>query len=115
MMNPDKELWDKVGFNDKYEYIPISVAIAKILKRKVKDEYGEKILLCHWYQNKPTDEKSILLHYVRWDGYHLYRADAGYASSLLPDETLEETLLKIAKEIAETWPECAVKKRTKKK
>ena len=36
MMNPDKELWDKVGFSDKYEYIPIPVAVAKILKRKEK-------------------------------------------------------------------------------
>lgn len=113
MIHPDKELWDKVPFDEKYEYIPIPTAVAKILKRKVKDKYGEKILLCHWYQDKPTDEKSIIMHYVRWDGYHLYRANVGYSFSIFPRRTLNESLLKIAQEIAKTWPEYAVKKRKK--
>ena len=115
MMNPDKELWDKVGFSDKYEYIPIPVAVAKILKRKVKDGYGEKILLCHWYQDKPTDEKCVIMHYVKWDGYNINRANGGYCFNPLPGEKLNESLVRVAKSIAQDCPEYAVKKRTKKK
>ena len=108
-MNPDKELWDKVHFSDIYEYIPIPVAVAKILKRKVDDN----ILLCHYYREKPTDDPVIILHYVRYDGYSLYRCPPGFAHHVIEGETLKETLETMAMEIAKTWPKYAVKKRNK--
>lgn len=111
MTQPDKELWDKVGFNSKYEYIPIPISVAKIIKRKYKTKYGDAILLCHWYQDKPTDERVVILHYVRYDCGTLTRAEGGFCSSLAQGETLQDLLITLAEQIRDTWPQTAIKKR----
>ena len=114
MLQPDKELWDKVGFNSKYEYVAITEEVAKIIKRKYTNKYGEAILLCHWYQDKPTDEKTLILHYVRYDYGHLMRAEGGICSSLHPGETQDQLMIRLAKEIRNIWPYTASKKSRRK-
>lgn len=105
MIRPDKELWDKVSFNpEKYEYVPLPSKVAQILKRKK----GDDILLSYYYYDK--GEKVMMLHYVNYDGYCLH-AKAGYSSRQIDDPNHWQTM---AEDIAQTWPQYAVKKRGKK-
>ena len=106
MIKPDKELWDKVGFNsEKYEYVPLPSEVTKILKRKK----GDDVLLSYYYYNK--GEKSMMLHYVSYDGYNLH-AKAGYSSGQIDVPNHWQAM---AKDIAQSWPEYAIKKRDKRK
>lgn len=115
MIHPDKEIWDKMNMNtERYEYVPIPTAVWKILKPKV----GNKVLLCHYIhknmfdRNLDTDtERTLVMHYVSYDGYH-FEQYSGYSFTYqFKEEKLKDKLIEVAKEIAETWPEYAVKHR----
>lgn len=107
VVHPDEELWYKAGFdkNDKYERIPIPTSVTKILKRKVDD----CILLCHYID---SEHNNAVMHYVSFkDGFAQQKG--GYSFGIYPEEPLKNTLIRVAKSIAEDWPKFAVKKRSK--
>lgn len=104
-MTPDKELWDKRVWNEKYEFIPIPTEVAKILVRKKDD----KVLLAHFV--KENGENTILMHYVKDEGSYLSQ-HGGYCTSTYID--VKSALICLAKQIAEDWPQYAVKHRKRK-
>lgn len=108
MIHPDKELWDKVGFNsEKYEYVKLPACVTKWLKRKVDND----ILLSYYYYNSDNGEKTMMLHYVSYD-CGLLHSKAGYCSGQIDNPKQWELM---ARDIAESWPQYAVKKRNKSK
>lgn len=118
MIHPDKEIWDKMKMNpERYEYVTIPTAVWRILKPKV----GNKVLLCHYVHKDDggrildTDtERTLVMHYVSYDGYHAQQHGCYCFSHYLKKEKLKDKLIEVAKEIAETWPEYAVKHRNSK-
>jgi hypothetical protein len=54
------------------------------------------------------------MHYVSYDGYHAQQHGGYCFSHYLKKEKLKDKLIEVAKEIAETWPEYAVKHRNSK-
>ena len=104
MVRPDRELWEKLPKNDKYEFIPIPTAVAKILVRKK----GDKVLLAHWVREK--GKETILLHYVRDEGGYLSQ-HGGYCMSDIRQD-VKTVLVQLAESIAREWPEYAVRHRT---
>ena len=106
MIKPDKELWDKVGFNtEKYEYVSLPSEVSKILKRKK----GNDVLLSYYYYDK--DEKVMMLHYTSYDGRCLC-AKGGYCSHQIDNPNQWRIM---AESIAQDWPQYAIKKRNKTK
>ena len=105
MVRPDREIWDKLPKNDKYEFIPIPTEVAKILVRKK----GDKVLLAHFVKEKGN--KTILLHYVQDEGSYLSQ-HGGYCTSSYTD--VKTALIQLAKSIALDWPQYAVKHKKKK-
>lgn len=105
VIHPDEELFEKSGLDRSFERIPIPTTITKILRRKVKD----KVLICHYARDR---HDTAIMHYVSFkDGFlHQY---AGYSFGIYPEQTLKETLIMAAEDIAESWPEYAVRKRKK--
>jgi hypothetical protein len=64
MIKPDKELWDKVGFNtEKYEYVSLPSEVSKIIKRKK----GNNVLLSYYYYDNDKDEKVMMLRELLLD------------------------------------------------
>ena len=119
MVHPDKEIWDKMKLNpERYEYVPIPTAVWRILKPKV----GNKVLLCHyvhkdeWGRILDTDtERTLVMHYVSYDGYHLQQHGSGYSfTHYFKEEKLKDKILQVAQEIANDWSEYAVKHRKNK-
>ena len=105
IIHPDEEIWYKAGFDksDKYERIPIPTEVTKFLKRKV----GDCVLLCHYVEGK---HDAAVMHYVEYNcGCLMQRG--GYSFGIYPEEPLKDTLVRVAKSIAEDWPRFAVKKR----
>ena len=102
VIHPDEDLFTKSGLGRNYERIPIPTAITKILRRQM----GDKVLIC--YYARDTHDTAVLNYVSFKDGFlHKY---AGYSFSIYPEQTLKETLIKVAEEIAESWPEYAVRK-----
>ena len=110
MINPDKIMWDKLGFNpEKYEYVKLPTCVAKILKRKK----GEHVLLSYILHIDGRDV--MMLNYVTFDGMVAVNK-AGYACSLdtVPKGTKKKDIwVRLAEDIAMSWPFYAVKKRKK--
>lgn len=102
-IHPDEELFTKSGLS--YERIPIPTAVTKILRRKV----GDKVLICHYARD--THDTAVL-NYVSFNEGFLHQY-AGYSFGISPGQTLKEKLIIVAENIAETWPEYAVRKRKK--
>ena len=118
MVHPDKEIWDKMKLNpERYEYVPIPTAVWRIIKPK----RGDQVLVCHYVhkddggRSLDTDtERTLLLHYVKYDGYTAWQG-AGYCfTHFIKEEKLKDKILQVAQEIANDWPEFAVKHRKKK-
>jgi len=106
MIHPDRELWDKVGFNsEKYEYVKLPACVTKWLKRKVDND----ILLSYYYYDN-NKGKTMMLHYVSYDCGVLH-PKGGYCSGQIDNPNQWESM---AQDIAVTWPRYAVKKRNKK-
>ena len=108
MIHPDKEIWDKMKMKaERYEYVPIPTAVWRILKPKV----GNKVRLCH-YVHKDT-ERTLVMHYVSYDGYTAWQGGGYCFTHYIKEEKLKDKILQIAQEIANDWPEYAVKHRKK--
>lgn len=118
MEHPDKIIWDKMKLNpERYEYVPIPTAVWRIIKPKV----GDKVLVCHYVhkddggRSLDTDtERTLLLHYVKYDGYTAWQGGGYSFSHFIKEEKLKDKILQVARSIAEDWPEYAVKHRKKK-
>lgn len=54
------------------------------------------------------------MHYVSYDGYHAQQYGAYSFSHYLKEEKLKDKLIQVAEEIANDWPEYAVKHRKNK-
>lgn len=104
-MKPDEELFAKSGLGRNYERIPIPTAITKILRRQVRD----RVLICHYA--KDTHD-TALLQYVSFNEGFLHQ-HAGYSFGIYPGQPLKEKIIIVAEDIAESWPEYAVRKRKK--
>ena len=105
VIHPDEELFTKSGLGCNYERIPIPTAITKILRRQV----GDKVLICHYARD--THDTAVL-NYVSFNEGFLHQY-AGYSFGIYPGQTLKEKLIIVAENIAESWPEYAVRKRKK--
>lgn len=118
MEHPDKILWDKIKLKaERYEYVTIPTAVWRIIKPQV----GDKILLCHYVHtddnghNIDTDtERTLLLHYVSYDGYHMQQYGGYSFTHYIKEEKLKDKILQVAQCIADDWPEFAVKHRKNK-
>ena len=114
MVHPDKIMWDSLKLNpERYERIPIPTAVWRILRPKV----GNKVLLCHYVhkddsgRDLDTDtERTVIMQYVSYDGA-LFQHGGYCFPYYLKKEKLKDKLLEMAKEIAEVWPEYAVRHR----
>ena len=119
MVHPDKEIWDKMKMKaERYEYVPIPTAVWRIIKPKV----GNKVLLCHYVhkddggRSLDTDtERTLVMHYVSYDGYTAWQGGGYCFTHYIKEEKLKDKILQVAQEIANDWPEYAVKHRAKKK
>lgn len=108
MEQPDKELWDKLKLSPaKYAYIKLPAWITKHLKRQV----GKDTLM--FYSVIENGEKKYLLHYVCYEETFA-RPKAGYCFEVYNGQPLKEKLEIVVRDIAETWPEYAVKHRKQK-
>lgn len=102
---------------ERYEYVPIPTAVWRILKPKVDGQ----VLLCYykhkneWGRCLDTDtERTLLLHYVSYDGYALTQGGGYSFTHYIKEEKLNDAIIKVAESIAIDWPQYAVKHRKKK-
>lgn len=110
MLHHDKIMWDSLGLDkNKYEYVNLPTYVTKILKRKKDDD----VLLSYILHVDGRDV--MMLTYFKYDG-SIAMNKAGYACSLdsVPEGTTKKDIwIRLANEIATSWPKYAIKKRNK--
>lgn len=118
MEHLDKITWDKIKLNpDRYEHIPIPTSIYRILRPEVKN----RVLICYYVHKDmwdkvldTEDERTIIMEYVLCTDTHIEKKGGYCCTHRIKEEKLKDRLEVVAKGIAETWPEYAVRHRNKK-
>lgn len=108
-MMSDKELYEKLECDkEKFMYTKIPSNVKRILRPSYKKDGKEYVMLALIVKNKY--ENTLLVNYLSYNGYSCDRG-AGMATSMYDGKF---DWISLAENIAETWPETAVKHRTKK-